>query len=56
MMGPYGELFGSSAKHEEDAEIEMLQKQNSMTGPYTAALLGRAGRDWLALFRALEYG
>ncbi len=50
-MGPYGELFGSSAKNEEDAEIEMLQKQNSMTGPYPRALLERAGGDWPALFQ-----
>jgi len=53
MMGPYGELFGSSAKNEEDAEIEMLQKQNSMIGPYPRVLLKRAGRDWPALFYVL---
>lgn len=51
MMGPYGELFGSSAENEEDAEIELLRKQNSMTGPYPLALLKRPGGDWLALFQ-----
>ena len=51
MLGPYGELFGSSAENEDDAEIEILQKQNSMTGPYPLALLERAGGDWPALFR-----
>lgn len=50
-MGPYGELFGSSAENAEDAEIEILRKQNSMTGPYPCALLERAGGDWPALFR-----
>ena len=49
-MGPCGELFGSSAEYETDAEIEILQKQNSLTGPYPLALLERAGGDWPALF------
>jgi hypothetical protein len=51
MMGPYGELFGFSAENEEDAEIEMLQKQNSMIGSFPLALLERAGGDWPALFQ-----
>ncbi|KAH9205403.1 kinase-like domain-containing protein [Leptodontidium sp. 2 PMI_412] len=51
IMGPYGELFGSSAENEEEAEIEMLQKQNSMTDPYPLALLERAGGDWPAPFQ-----
>ncbi|KAH6716498.1 hypothetical protein BKA61DRAFT_655226 [Leptodontidium sp. MPI-SDFR-AT-0119] len=52
IMGPYRELFGSSAENEEEAEIEMLQKQNPMTDPYPLALLERAGGDWPALFQA----
>ncbi|KAL2060283.1 hypothetical protein VTL71DRAFT_9678 [Oculimacula yallundae] len=51
MMGPYGELFGSSAKDDEDASIEILRKTNSMIGPYPLALLERAGGDWPALFK-----
>ncbi len=51
MMSPYGELFCSSAENKEDAEVEVLQKQNSMTDPYPLALLERAGGDWLALFQ-----
>jgi hypothetical protein len=53
MMGPYGELFGSSAENEEDADSEILQKQNSMTGSYPLSLIERAGGEWPALFRLL---
>lgn len=49
-MGPHGELFGSSEKDEQDANLEMLQKQHSMTGPFPPTLLARAGGDWPALF------
>ncbi|KAH9218977.1 hypothetical protein DL95DRAFT_405268 [Leptodontidium sp. 2 PMI_412] len=50
-MAPYGELFDSSTEDEEDAEMEILRKQNSMTGTYPPALLERAGGDWPALFQ-----
>lgn len=49
-MGPRGELFGSSDKNEQDVNIEMLQKQHSMTGPFPPPLLIWAGGDWPALF------
>ncbi|KAL5331361.1 hypothetical protein ACEPPN_000891 [Leptodophora sp. 'Broadleaf-Isolate-01'] len=39
------------SRNEEEAEIEMLQKQNSMTDPYPLALLERAGGDWPAPFQ-----
>jgi hypothetical protein len=42
------------AKNEEAADIEMLRKQNSITGPHPLALLDRAGGNWPALFRFFE--
>jgi len=51
MMGPHRELFGSSAEDEADASIEMLQKQNAMTGEYPEAMIHRAGGAFPALFK-----
>lgn len=34
LMGPHGDLSSSSAKGKQDVNIDMLQKQHPMTGPF----------------------
>ena len=50
MLGPNGELHGSSAKDEITRDLEKLQAQNRMLGKYPASLLSRASEDWQRMF------
>lgn len=49
-MGPFGELFGSSAEDDDDVSIEILQKQNAMIEEYPETLIRRAGGGFPELF------
>ena len=51
MTGPYGELYGSSKEDENEAGIEMLQKQNSMIGEYPQHMIEAASEDTVTLFK-----
>lgn len=48
-MGPGGELFGSSAETDDGKELEMLYRQDTVTGPIPKALLDRTSDKWRAL-------
>ena len=53
-MGPYGELFNSSAEDPNDRAVEMLQKQNSTVGQYPQHMIQRAGEAFPEIFEHLN--
>jgi hypothetical protein len=52
-MGPYLELYNANSNSKEDEEIgvDIVQKQNAITGEYPQAMIQRAGNDWPEIFR-----
>jgi len=50
-MGPPDELYDSEKENDDEAAIEMLQKQNAMIEEYPQHMLEAAGEDMVTIFK-----